>query len=219
MRNTSKIKDLTGQKFNMLTVIGIASRNPLYWKCRCECGNITRVRTNNLTSGQVKSCGCLHKRGNPIHNLSKTRLYRIYKKMIRRCYTEEEPAYQNYGGRGITVCDEWRNSVEAFCKWAMENGYHDHLTIDRVDNNGNYCPENCRWTTYKVQSNNRRTNIDVTIEGETKTLQEWCTLYNVPYKRVYMRIKSGWNPVEAIMYKEDARLFPRQRKDCNENVR
>ena len=102
MRNTSKIKDLTGKKYNKLTVIGIASRNPLYWECKCDCGNTTYVRTSNLKRNMVKSCGCLHKRGNPTHNLSNTRIYRIHKKMIRRCYVKDDPAYPNYGGRGMT---------------------------------------------------------------------------------------------------------------------
>ena len=219
MRNTSKIKDLTGKKFNKLTVIRIASRDPLYWECKCDCGNTTLVRTSNLTRGMVKSCGCLQKRGNPTHHLSNTRLYRIYKKMIRRCYVENEPAYVNYGGRGISVCNEWRESVEEFYKWAVENGYQENLTIDRIDNDGDYCPSNCRWTTYERQSNNRRTNIDITIDGVTRTLQEWCTIYDMPYKRVHMRIRAGWNPIDAITYKQDARLFPRQQKGQGENVK
>lgn len=213
MRNTSKIKDLTGQKFNKLTVIGIASRNPLYWECRCDCGNIVHVRPSNLKQGQVKSCGCLHHKGNPTHNLSRTRIYRIYKKMIRRCYSKDEPAYVNYGGRGISVCDEWKKSVETFYKWAISNGYEDNLTIDRIDNNGNYSPENCRWTTYQAQSNNRRSNITVEINGISKTLMEWCEEYDMPYKRVHMRIKNGWEPINALTYKDDARIHHFSRKD------
>ena len=139
--------------------------------------------------------------------------------MIRRCYVESEPAYVNYGGRGISVCNEWRESVEKFYKWAVENGYQENLTIDRIDNNGDYCPSNCRWTTYERQSNNRRTNIDITIDGVTRTLQEWCTIYDMPYKRVHMRIRAGWNPIDAITYKQDARLFPRQQKGQEENVK
>ena len=212
MRNTSKIKDLTGMKFNKLTVIGIASRNPLYWECKCDCGNTTKVRTANLKRGMVKSCGCLQHRGNPTHNLCHTRIYRIYKKILRRCYVESCPAYPNYGGRGITVCDEWKDSIEAFYEWSMKNGYNDELSIDRIDNDGNYCPENCRWATRVTQCNNRRSNINITIDGETKTLQEWCNEYNQPYRRIHQRITNGWNPVEAVTFKEDARLVNRKQK-------
>lgn len=213
MRNTSKIKDLTGMKFNKLTVIGIASRNPLYWECKCDCGNTTKVRTANLKRNMVKSCGCLQHRGNPVHNLSKTRIYRIYKKMIRRCYTEDDPAYPNYGGRGIKVCDEWKESVESFAEWALQNGYDDSLSIDRINNDGDYCPENCRWANSKTQSNNRRSNIKITIFGETKNMKEWCDIFNIPRTRVSARIKRGWTPEEAILYIDDARIIKRDRKE------
>lgn len=213
MRNTSKIIDLTGQKFNKLTVIGIASRNPLYWKCRCDCGNTVNVRTSNLKRGMVKSCGCLHHKGNPKHHLSNTRIYRIYKKMMRRCYSPDEPAYKNYGARGISVCDEWKESVENFFEWSIANGYSNELTIDRIDNDGDYCPSNCRWTTAKIQNMNRRSNIDITINGKTKTLTEWACQFGVPYKRVYARIQSGWSVLDALTYKQGARLFPVGRKD------
>ena len=213
MRNTSKIIDLTGQKFNKLTVKGIASRNPLYWECVCDCGNIVNVRTSNLKRGMVKSCGCLHHKGNPKHHLSNTRIYRIYKKMIRRCCSPDEPAYINYGARGISVCNEWKESVENFYNWAIANGYDDQLTIDRIDNDGDYCPENCRWITLEAQSRNRRSNIDVTINGVTKTLTEWAREFDVPYKRVYARARSGWSVLDALTYKQDARLFPVCRKD------
>lgn len=202
MRNTSKIKDLTGQKFNLLTVKGMAQRNPIYWECVCDCGNTTLVRTSNLTGGKVKSCGCLQHKGNPTHNQSQTRVYRIYAKMLRRCFVESDPAYSRYGGRGITMCDEWKNSFVAFSDWAYANGYADNLTIDRIDNNGDYCPENCRWTDYLTQSNNKRNNRVFEHNGETKTLSEWCKALNLPYKRIYFRITKGWTFEEAISQKK-----------------
>lgn len=210
MRNTSKIKDLTGQKFNHLTVVKLASRNPIYWECVCDCGNTTFVRTSNLTRGQVKTCGCAHKRGNPTHGHSNTRLYRIYKKIIRRCYCADEPSYHNYGGRGITVCDEWKNDFMTFYNWALDNGYDESLSIDRINNDGNYEPTNCRWVDSKQQSNNRRTNKLFRYKGKTQTLMQWCEEYNVNYERVYARLSRGWNFEEAIETKDDARKHKRR---------
>ena len=212
MRNTSKIKDLTGQKFNLLTVIGIAQRNPLMWKCKCDCGNITSVRTSNHKRGLVKSCGCLHKKGNPIHNQSNTRVYRIYAKILRRCFVPEDPAYVNYGGRGITMCEEWRNSFIAFSDWAYSNGYSDDLSIDRINNDGNYCPENCKWSNRTEQACNRRSTKFYTINGETKTLSEWCRCLEMPYKTVCRRLALGWTFEQAIAYKNDARIFKRRKE-------
>lgn len=209
MRNQWRIKNLTGKTFNKLTVLGMEHSDPVVWKCKCECGNITYVRTNNLTSGNVKSCGCLHKIGNPKHNKCYTRLYRIRAKIIRRCFVEDDPAYPNYGGRGITMCEEWKNSVDAFINWAYANGYSDDLSIDRIDNNGNYCPENCRWSDRKEQSNNRRSNRYFTYNGKTKTLKQWCEEIGIPYKRTCSRIYNGWSFEEAISYRNDARIDKR----------
>lgn len=212
MRNTSKIIDITGQRFGKLTVIGIASRNPLKWKCVCDCGNTTEVRTSNLKRNQVASCGCTHKKGNPKHGQCYTRVYKIYAKMLRRCYKTYDPAYKNYGGRGITVCDEWKNSFEAFSKWAYQNGYSDELTIDRIDNDKGYSPDNCRWATVIQQANNTRANRLFTMNGVTKTLSQWCAEYEVPYTRVHARLKSGWSFEEAISLKNDARIYKRRKE-------
>lgn len=198
MRNTAKIRDLTGQKFNHLTAVKIAQRNPLYWECVCDCGNTTLVRPSNLTRGQVKSCGCIHHRGNPTHNQCYTRVYRIYAKILRRCFAKDDYAYSRYGGRGITMCEEWKNSFDEFSKWAYENGYNDTLTIDRIDNNGDYSPSNCRWVDVYTQANNKRNNNYITFEGRTQTLAQWCREVGVPYKRTFYRISNGWSFEDAI---------------------
>ena len=130
--------------------------------------------------------------------------------MIRRCYKQDDPAYHNYGGRGIAVCDEWVKSVESFYVWAMNNGYKDNLSIDRIDNNGDYCPDNCRWADEQTQSNNRRSNIHVTINGNTQNITQWCKQFGISSGRIFARIEHGWNPVEALTYKEDARISKRK---------
>ena len=197
MRNCKKIKDISGQKFNKLTAIRIVSHKPVKWECKCECGNTHIVSTSNLVTGAVKSCGCMH-HGKIKHNQSFTRLYRIYAKMKRRCYVKDDVAYARYGGRGIYICDEWLNSFDAFSKWAYENGYEDSLSIDRIDNDKGYYPDNCRWATKYQQSNNRRFNRRFTFEGKTQTLSQWCAEKNMNYGTVWWRLKQGMSFGEAI---------------------
>lgn len=197
MRNITKVKDITGNKYNRLTALRIVSYKPVKWECRCDCGNIHIVSASNLTTGQVKSCGCLHG-GCYRHNQSRTRLYRIYAKIKRRCYVKDDPAYHNYGGRGIEMCDEWKDSFINFSEWAYSNGYNDSLTIDRIDNNEGYNPENCRWADYYQQSNNRRYNRIISYEGKDQTLAEWCREKNISYGTIWARLKSGMTFEEAI---------------------
>lgn len=134
---------------------------------------------------------------------SRTRLYQIYHKMIGRCTKKYCKNYNNYGMRGIKVCKEWKESYFAFYKWAMNNGYNDNLTIDRIDSNGNYEPNNCRWVTYKVQNNNRRSNVYFTYNGERRTMKEWSELLNIPYITIQRRYYRFGNNPDKIFSKEN----------------
>lgn len=174
------INDLTGQRFGRLTVIEYAGKRvsqsgkaSTMWKCKCDCGNIKDVRQGSLRRGTTQSCGCLHKE--KVANMHRThglstenkRLYKVWKEMRYRCSDPNNASYDRYGGRGISVCDEWQNNFEAFYKWSIANGYKEdiaesgknRLSIDRIDNGGNYEPTNCRWADDYVQAANKRTSL------------------------------------------------------------
>lgn len=197
--------DLVGQRFGRLTVIAEGARTAnkkRTWICRCDCGNIKKnpVVGYDLKSGKVQSCGCLYtesnKGRNEKHGKSGIRLHRIWLSMRQRCGYSSGDCFKNYGGRGITVCEEWKNNFQAFYDWAMANGYKDNLTLDRKDTNGNYCPENCRWATMKAQQNNRRNNRIVEYCGEKYTLSELAQKLNIRPATLAWRIAHGWSEEE-----------------------
>lgn len=194
MKNVKR--DLTGQKFRRLLVIGIDDRNTrkTYYYCQCDCGNVKSIRSDGLLSGAVQSCGCMKREqdrtnltANHKHKMSHTRPYEIWQGMKKRCYNPHDVRYDRYGGRGITVCDEWREDFSAFYKWALENGYADNLTIDRIDNDKGYSPDNCRWADAETQCRNRSSNINITIGNATKSLKEWCKIFELDYGTIEAR--------------------------------
>ena len=196
-------KDITGIKYGRLTVIGFSKRidNKNYWLCKCDCGKEHIAEQNNLINGGIKSCGCLREEQLKKHGMSDTRIYKIWQNMVSRCYINSSTNYDDYGMRGISVCDEWKNSPENFIEWGMNNGYKDGLTIDRIDANGNYEPSNCRWATYKQQANNKRNTKKYFLNGEYKTIPELCNYYQKNYDLVRGRVSKGWD-IERALFEE-----------------
>lgn len=201
------MRDITGERFGRLIVLRFShkrERKP-YYICQCDCGNVVAVNGYNLIKGNTISCSCYHrevaaagaKMHNTKHGMYGTRLYSIWKTMLKRCANRNHVSFANYGGRGISVCQEWRD-FKNFMDWAKSNGYEDNLTIDRIDANKNYCPSNCKWSTMVEQENNRRNNHYLEFNGETHTIAEWSRLCNVPYATIYARLKRGL-PMQYVL--------------------
>lgn len=198
--------DLTGQKFNMLTVIkelGVVKSgrsNNVVWLCQCECGNETQVQTRILKSGGVKSCGCLAKINHPkTHNMSFTPEYACLKGIKSRCHNPKNKKWHLYGGRGIKVCERWLGK-DGLVNFVADMGLRpspDH-SIDRIDTNGHYEPNNCRWATTKVQNRNKRNNNYLEYKGEVKTLTDWAEQFGISRNTVTGRLNSGWTVEQAL---------------------
>lgn len=202
--------DLTGQKFGRWTVVAEAEKDPSIisrskrWLCQCECGTRRVVSANSLMSGRSLSCGCYHSEimrdvgaTNATHGLSSSRLYAIFKHMNNRCSNPNDIRYEEYGGRGIRVCDEWA-SFGAFAEWALTHGYRDTLSIDRIDVNGDYCPDNCRWSTPKEQAINRRSSVLYEYNGQTHCISEWAEIFGMNYTKLWKRLHNGWDIAKAL---------------------
>lgn len=204
MENTVKgrIKKLDGFVFGRLTVTGFSHMDVVaYWDCKCKCGKSVTANGSRLRQGRVRSCGCLAKETASklmtTHGLSRSPIYESYRSMIKRCTIPSDKEYHNYGGRGITVCDRWLESFEAFASDMGERPKG--KTLDRRDSSGNYSPDNCRWSTHKVQANNKRNNVYLEIDGERKTIREWSDISGVAYQTIQRRAKNyGWSHRDAV---------------------
>lgn len=199
--------NLIGEKFNKLTVISKAparTKGKCYWNCKCDCGNFKVVKTSDLIRGKTKSCGCLVNRTRmfPAYDNLPSEIKRVlrtrYRSMLARCYNPKTNDFNIYGGKGITVCDEWKNSYKKFAAWALDSGFNPSLSIDREDPNGNYCPENCRWVTMKEQQNNRTNNSIYEYNGETKTISQLAEKYGINKNTLIWRLSKGMCIKDAI---------------------
>ena len=197
-RYDRKIDDLSGKRFGRLVVVKFDHMDKHYsshWLCKCDCGNEVVVSRGNLIKGRARSCGCykqdLQKELKTTHGEHQTRLHNIWGNMKQRCGNEKNTNYRSYGDRCINVCDEWFDSYESFRDWALSNEYSDELTLDRIDNDKNYCPENCRWADHYTQMNNKRNTRRITYNGETHSIAEWARKLNVSKSVLYYRINKN----------------------------
>ena len=207
-----KLIDLTGRRFGKLVVIERAENvgKRIKWKCQCDCGKQTVVYGENLVKGHTTSCGCyrddmrgkLHHK----HGMKHARIYTVWCKVKDRCYQPSNSSYPRYGGRGITMCDEWRDDPMSFINWSYENGYDENAgygecTLDRIDNSKGYCPENCRWVDEKTQANNRRSNLLIAHNGETKTLAQWRDHFGMTQSKAYYHLVTKGRSIQELIDK------------------
>lgn len=203
---------LNGMIFGDLEVIEVSDRdkwNNMMYNCKCKCGNYKVIRASDLTRGHTTSCGCKISKANKsrsTHNKTNTRLYRIWAGMKTRCHNDNDKGYINYGGRGIKICNEWSDDFEKFYSWAITHGYKSNLSIDRINNDGNYEPNNCRWVTSEVQGNNKSNNKYITYNGQTKSIMDWAEIIKIPYPTLWNRLyKYNWTIEQALTIKLNGR--------------
>lgn len=209
----SEYENLLGHKYGRLTVIRYYEKRKRqsspgykhYWLCKCDCGNEKVVEAYSLKTGRIRSCGCLNIERITKHNMRHTRLHEIWHGMKNRCKNSSCVGYKDYGGRGIKVCNEWQEFIP-FAEWALNNGYSDNLTIDRIDVDGNYEPSNCRWATMKEQGNNRRNNRRVIYHGVSYTISELSDKTNVPYSKLSKIVNSDGD-IETMIDKTAAKYY------------
>lgn len=195
--------DLTGRRFGRLVAVKMYAKKykRTKWLCKCDCGVEKLIPLGSLTSGRAKSCGCYRKEVTSAkrkkHLQKDERLYGIWLNLRNRCFNPNLKSYKDYGQRGITVCKEW-DDFGNFSTWALNNGYREDLTIDRIDNDGNYEPSNCRWATRDIQANNKSDNVRIVIDGVERTIANHARYYKIPYDTFYYRYENGWNEKDLV---------------------
>lgn len=227
--------NLLGQTYGKLTVI--SEKKPRYasshktprlirrWECLCECGKITVVDQGSLRSGNTRSCGCgcaenrlriMTKPNEEKREFSKEkRLRKIIGLVKQRCINPNNTNYKNYGARGIKVCKEWQGptGIDSFCRWALENGYEDNLTLDRINVDGDYEPSNCRWVSQKEQMNNTRVNHTLSYNGKTQSVTKWADEMKVSPGTLFKRIKLGWSDERVILTPVNTKFSTRRKSN------
>lgn len=198
-----KFKDLSEKKFSRLTVVGMntdnkCNKNNVMWDCVCECGGKTITSSYSLNSGHTKSCGCLQIESATKHGMYKTQLYSLWFHIKERCTSENCNNFHRYGGRGIKMCDEWINDPLEFIKWCKNNGYKKGLQIDRIDNDGNYEPSNCRFVKAKINARNRSNNHIIKYNGKEMCISEWAEYLGISNQTILSRIRAGHTPEKAL---------------------
>lgn len=189
--------DLVGKKFGLLTVVSVWESwgDGKLWRCHCDCGGSVVRGTGELlrvrSSANAKSCGCFRPQSK--ERGKNRKLERVYRNMKSRCTNEKTDSYKNYGGRGISVCDEWLASIDVFFEWALSHGYKDTLSLERINNDGNYEPSNCTWIAPEHQVRNKRTTRRLTWNGKTQTPREWAIELGVSYDAIQIRVNRGWS--------------------------
>ena len=194
-----KIKDMIGRRYTRLVVLrenGHDKHGMRIFECLCDCGNVVNVPIARLQNGQTKSCGCIRNKYG-LKPSKDTKLYRVWSSMRRRCNNSNDSAFHNYGARGIYVCDLWNCDYGSFMNWAYQNGYHDGLSIDRINNDGPYSPDNCRWVDRKVQQNNMRSNRFIEFNGERKTISGWAECLGIKPQTLQQRLQK-WSLDRAL---------------------
>lgn len=197
------MENLIGKTYGRLEVVSFSHRTTKssFWVCKCVCGKQKVIDAGNLKRSITKSCGCLHKevfrRITTKHGLSRTKEYFTWQEIRARCYRETHKLFKDYGGRGIKVCERW-NDFENFLHDMGDAPSGHRISIDRVNNDGDYKPSNCRWATSVIQNNNKRTNVFVSVDGVLKTLAQWAIDFGINKQTVYSRIRRGWNYLDSL---------------------
>jgi hypothetical protein len=190
-----------GERFGKLMVLDVlGGRKSLF---KCDCGNEKMIHRYDVLKGKTTSCGCLRKEKQNAekHGLSNHKTYVIFKEMKQRCYNPKNKDYKNYGLRDIKICDEWLSNFLNFYNWSIDNGWQDGKSIDRIDNDKGYYPENCRWVDMKIQANNHRRNSIIKYRGEERTLQEWSDLIGIDRNTIKTRLNLGWTVEDSFEIK------------------